>query len=305
MVRQLPRQRQDGGHVSAQLLAPHMRVRRAGSTEIVGGGGGGGGELTWPNEPAGLSEIVETDWQEPGFWDLIGTDEEWTGNGWVRKIDENQADAMEIITIGDHPISGMTKVFRARAPTLTDGGFGPFAYSERNVSTGHNWRNGCRELYYGYWHRIVTGFEGHASGSNKSFDVRVYNGTIVQSHWNIPWGAGFLSDWDLRYDATAGASAGCTHTAASIANIYETNVWTQFEGHIILPTTDGATGTWKIWKNGSLVLNRTDICDQGTNAWMYGCLLSATWGGLNDELTHDNDQHFGPIRLSGASFQTP
>lgn len=244
----------------------------------------------WPNEPAGMTLILEDDWTG-GDWTDLGRGQAKHTNGWVRKTPD-----IEIVPIDDHP-NGAPHALRITTPAGTEGGYGPEAYYERQAFGA-----GYREVYFGWWGRISPDFVGHGSGSNKHAYI---GGRTAENRnrqrWFMPWGGGRLPVFGLRWDG--GALGPNCHSSGTVPNVMRPGRWYRIEMLYRMPEHEGPYGIWQIWVDGRLVVDRDDICDEafGPSSHLKSVTFSGIWGGRSANLARDQWAEFGPFRVTGRT----
>jgi hypothetical protein len=231
---------------------------------------------TWPNEPAGFTLVNDYDLGRdpiPATYNAIylglsGWDVQWNpvGNG-------------SAIADGGAPFSPPA-VYQVRYPAGFAGGSAP--------STLALTFPGRSELYFGYWWKPSTPWQGHSSGINKiSFCIA----------------GNFSNDIIVSMRAIPGAGSGPPfHVQLYVNGTYLTNnvndptvtlgAWHRIEVYL-----NEATNAARLWLDGVPLSDHTSV---GLVAVPFDLFeLSPTWGGIGDTKTETDYYWYDHVHLSG------
>ncbi|HUL03234.1 MAG TPA: Ig-like domain-containing protein [Gemmatimonadales bacterium] len=244
--------------------------------------------VLWPNEPPGLT--VLTDWGfdqdiptvgdvpipgAPAGWHSIFND-----HGWVSRVIKP-----------DTPF-GPSSVGQWLYPTNFQGGVAPgTVYYELPAKT--------KELYVGLFWKVSDPWQGHSSGVNKAFFLTTGGTTSL-----VPELFGEQAPYRMRVAIfELGAEENPAYGGWLEDNVNHVTltlgVWHRVEIYAKYGTTSTSyDGIVKLWLDGTLLMNYTDI--NFANTGFDVLRMSPTWGGLGDTKTEDDYYWFDRARVSGG-----
>jgi len=223
----------------------------------------------FPNEPAGLTVIQETDWS--------------TGLGtWFRKFTSTDK-PITIVPITDSPL-GDAQALQIGYNAGSVGGGG--TELEYDIAAGH-WPN---EIFMGYYVQVDSTWQGHSSAINKMvyFDD---GGATFSAMWYEMFGSG-TSPLSLYVVNQSGSGPAGMHENVTPAN-FTRGQWHKVE----IYQKQGSPGIVRVWVDGALAIDRSDVFTN--NAPIDYVTISGIWGGVGDTKAHFDFMRFDHVRISG------
>lgn len=245
---------------------------------------GGGWAQSWPNEPAGSTNLLD--------WNFSFRD----GNGWTCYCAD-----VSVISDGTAPHSP-SFVGQWRYNTGMAGG----------ISPGNLYRAlpGLREIYVGYWWKASAGFSGHPSSVNKMLFL-VGGGNFVPEMFGSPGGP-----YKLMLCLEAGADnchlpssyGDCPGTRMVYANTGNASLvpgsWYRIELYLKhSSSTTSKDGIVRAWVNGALTHNFTNVNYQAS-AWTE-LQINPTWGGMGSTVGATSYFWYDHMRISKPNGGVP
>ena len=169
-----------------------------------------------------------------------------------------------------------------------------------------------REIYESGWVRTTDPtFENQAIGTKMLgyWGVGGAAGTLPNQIYQVSIGNGStspMSSWKIRFAQQGHISRNLPQTAGDA--IWTAGQWQRYEIYMKLNTIDRADGVLRVWWNGALILDYSDM--QFRNAanptGFYGRRLDPVWGGTGGtNKTRDDFLQFDHIYLSGVPLNAP
>jgi len=151
-----------------------------------------------------------------------------------------------------------------------------------------------RELYLGLWARVNAGFQGHSSGVQKLAFLSAHETTARADLWLEISGAGSAP---LGIQVIAGfqnLDTAAKYVPDPIGHPTETpvpvarGVWHRCEIYVRLPATNPGNGVMRVWVDGVLALDRTDVPMTFESLGWVQARLEPIWGGVDDMKTQED-----------------
>jgi hypothetical protein len=151
--------------------------------------------------------------------------------------------------------------------------------------------NRRNEIYAGYYVQVNSQWQGHESGINKMLYLHD-GGAGFAAMWYEMFGVG--SDaLDLYVVNQSGSGpAGFHENVNQIA--FTRGQWHKVE--IYQKQGDANNGIVRVWVNGVLAINRSDVDTRSTP--IDNVTISAIWGGIDDSKNQADYMRFDRIRIS-------
>lgn len=251
----------------------------------------------FPNEPAGYSVIMEHN-----FTNSLSTSN-WTATGLAGMWrDENGGAYVNDATAPLSPQRCLRTTFgnglaAGGAPCRISGwDTGEFGneyekvyYSSRIKIEGSDFENQAVGCKMGFW-----GFNNNSSAANQGFFIIPGTGSQhVDADFNIEfWQQGNVSpdvNWSQNVDTS---------------RIFTVGAWHHWEVVFILNTVGSANGTLKMWMDGTLIHNHTNVTyrNSGNAHGFFGYSFNPTWGGIGGTKTRDDFIRQDHVRISGVAL---
>lgn len=235
---------------------------------------------TWPNQPAGLTLLSDQPWNSLGGWQL----------------NDNSAGATSLVTLSGLPFSPSEALQDLSPIGMTGGGdaIGP-GRADFYIPAAQQ----PSEIYVGMWVKLSNPFQPHSSGVQKIMYVHDNNGINFSALWleiygtAAPFRASLVNQFygcpSIRLDPNA------TQTPIGPGE------WHRYELYLKMASTGSSSdGVLKVWVDGVLNVNRSDVCTMGSNATrMESVRLSGMWGGIGDTKTENDYLWYDHAYVSG------
>lgn len=246
----------------------------------------------WPNEPRGftlLSEYAFADSLPVGVGMPLG-------DGWF--INNANGDAT-LVREPRAPFSRPT-VGQWRYPVGFVAGDAPAVmYRELSATT--------KELYFGYWWKASSGWQGHPSTVNEiSFVEAVHNILVVQMNgepggpYHLIVTAEFTTS-NGHLANSGGDDPGTRHLFGNVNGgnfVVTPGTWYRIEAYVKTSTTSTSRdGVIRWWVNGTPVGDYTDVNFDDADPWQQFD-LSPNWGGVDGVKTQEDFYWFDHVRVS-------
>lgn len=235
------------------------------------------GSTSWANEPAGFRLIEDRDWANGwGSWSTL-----WNSNG-----------RMSIVSASGTPF-GSSRVLQQLHPAGLAGGGDGTAEANFNIPSSQR----GQELYVGVWVRVNPEWDGHSSGINKFLWVSP-DGT-VSPLWLEMYGQNSNPLRLYVVDQMPGGCGSGVNPNVTTSNFVR-GKWHKVEMYLKFGSSTSERTTLKVWVDGVLNINRTDLCTPSTSQKSISTVrLSPIWGGVGDSKATNDFMQWGPIRVSG------
>ena len=233
----------------------------------------------WPNEPARFTALADQAWTA---WDTWLVDPQ---NGY-----------MSLVANQDGPLSSPSAIQWRYPQGLVGGGDPPGGAGSARFDLPADRRT--KELYAGLWFKVSADFQGHTSGVQKLYYLSAH-GTTRNDLWlevggtgSGPLGVRIAGQFDgldpinIQPNQTDGLP---DPHAGEIPVVISRGVWHQYELYIKLPPTSGGNGMLRVWMDGVLAINRTDVSMSfdANNGWVQ-FRQDPIWGGVDDTKAHED-----------------
>jgi hypothetical protein len=229
------------------------------------------------NEPVGYTQITS----QP----FVTSD----ADGWDVGSAPNKAivDASLRTDATDAPVSSPS-VLRAAYPAGYAGGSAPWVDTR---DTGLS-----DEIYYAMALKLSANFEGHSSSTNKINFVWI-NGTPTTFLSAEGSGSNDL-ELQLRLQNDPDPRARLVPNVGP-SGVLARGVWHNIEVQMICNATGVADGVARVWLNGTLITEYTDVEYVATNQNWGDFYLQPVWGGTGGTVTSDMYIDFDHVYVSG------
>lgn len=224
----------------------------------------------WPHEPAGLTTLHATGWED-------GTLGPWT------VYNQEPSKVIRIVPVTDSPI-GEKNVLEIAYAAGHQGGGGAEARLELGAARP-------TELFVGYYVQVNPLWQGHSSGINKMVFLAdgAQDGTF-SAIWYEMYGFG---QSPLGLYVVNQSAGGAGYVDARSLSLFARGIWHQVE----IYQRQGQPGLLQVWVDGVLVLNRPDVVTRV--APFDAVAISGIWGGVGDSKAQNDFMRFDRIRVSG------
>lgn len=224
----------------------------------------GGGGSSYPNEPAGFTEITTRVWSS-------STEDGWSAQtGGTLKSD------------GTGLPTGLATYIQHNVPNGSTGT--SLGTTEKVISSLNKTR-----LYASLWFKLSAGYQGHSTNTNK-LGLWLPAGSTGNSFFlNMKGnGSGTLQAEAYFQGVPTALNGGSnfrriTSSAGLSAKAIARDTWHQWELDYTLNTYDVADGVLKMWFNGVLFISVTDLGVRGTggeaNSPFWRTKWNPIWGG--------------------------
>ncbi|HET9708229.1 MAG TPA: Ig-like domain-containing protein [Gemmatimonadales bacterium] len=235
---------------------------------------------SWPNEPSGLAVLSDQPWNTLGSWVL----------------NDNTAGHTSLVTLGGLPFSPSGALQDLSPIGMTGGGdaIGP-GRADFYIPAAQQ----PTEIYVGMWVKLSNPYQPHSSGVQKILYLHDNNGVNFSALWLEIYGTGSPFRASL-----VNQFYGCPSIRLD-PNVTQTPIgpgeWHRYEMYVKMASTGSSSdGVVKVWVDGVLNVNRTDLCTQGSNTYkMESVRLSGMWGGIGDAKTEVDYLWYDHTYVSG------
>jgi hypothetical protein len=227
--------------------------------------------VAWPNEPSGFTVIEETGW-EAGV----------LGN-WYR-IHTSTDKPINVLSVAGSLI-GVSRALLFDYPAGPSGGGG----TELRYDIGAG--NQSTELYVGYYVQVNPQWQGHNSAINKMIYLSD-DPSVFSAMWYEMYGSG-SGPLDLYVVNQSGSSPSGFHENVNQIT-FTRGEWHKVE--IYQKQGSSNNGIVRVWVDGVLAINRSDIDTRGTP--FDNVTISGIWGGVGDSKDQADYMRFDHIRIS-------
>jgi hypothetical protein len=245
----------------------------------------------WPNEPAGFAVLSDYEFNDSLPTDVgVPLSEGWFLNnpdGYATRVPEPGA-----------PFA--PSVGRWRYPVGFIGGQEP-AILYRPLDTTR------RELYFGYWWKASTPWQGHPTGVNEISYVLARDNILVVKMEGEPGGPYVLAvnaeftTSNGHLDNSAGDDPGPRNLFGNVNGgnyVVTPGRWYRIEGYVKMSTTSTSRdGIIRWWVNGAPVGDYTTANFDAARPW-EDFALSPNWGGVGSTKTEEDYFWFDHVRVS-------